>query len=194
MAVMNITGRNPLILALLLTAMAACATAPPPTAEETGILERARADIARGDFDWALYDLERYLEGDPHRNLLAEAHFLAGEAAKGGVDRSREEGKYTGLVLGTIIGPLMEKAYFHYLQAGGAARQEELAARSYTMAAVMVDIDYMKRFEEALSLYRRVMDRYPASASAPKAAERYGNLEDKFRKLQMSPHGVGVSP
>lgn len=163
---------------------------PPPSSEEVAILQRAREDLARGDHDWVLYDMERYLQNHPRTNFSAEAHLLTGDAFKGQIDVARREKKITGMILTTYTAPLIRKAYENYITAVEEAMNDEVASESLYKAAILLDIDYMRNFEKALVVYGDVIGKFSGTTWAERAQVRYDNLDDKFRTLKSGPHMI----
>jgi hypothetical protein len=78
----------PFLVCLL---MISCASVPPPSEEEMLLLQRARADLSHGEYDWTLHDMEIYLDRLPKSHLSATSHMIAGDAAKGLFDRASNE-------------------------------------------------------------------------------------------------------
>jgi outer membrane protein assembly factor BamD (BamD/ComL family) len=177
----------PFLVCLL---MISCASVPPPSEEEMLLLQRARADLSHGEYDWTLHDMEIYLDRHPKSPLSATAHLIAGDAAKGQVDRARKEKRMTGMVLTSFTAPLVQKAYENYLAAANLARNKPLAAEAMYKAAVILDIQYMKQFEAALVMYERIMKEYPEMDQTEEAQKRYQNLSGKFRNLETGPHNI----
>ncbi len=165
-----------------------CVSIPPPSVEETVILQRAREDLARSDHEWLLYDLEKYIQNHPRSSLSAEAHLLVGGAYKGQIDTARKEKKITGMILTSYTAPLIRKAYENYMAAAEGAMSDEIASEAMFKAAVILDIDYMKNFERAIVLYGMVTSKFPGTTWAEKAQIRYDNLDSKFRSLRTGPH------
>lgn len=154
------------------------------------MLERARQDLAGGYHEWVLHDMEKYLEEHPDGSLSAQAHILAGDAARGQVDAARAKKDMSGIVLETYIAPFMRKAYENYRDAAEKALTDQTAAEALYKAAYMLDIEYMKNFETAMTLYGEVVGKYEGTTWAEKARDRFDNLEEKFRKIKQSPHGL----
>ena len=172
------------------TLVISCVSIPPPSAEETAILQRAREDLARGDHEWLLYDMEKYLQNYPRSGLSAEAYLLIGDASKGQIDVARKEKKVTGMLLTTYTAPLIQKAYENYLTAAEEAMNDKVASEALFKAAVMLDIEYMKHFEKALVVYGSIIRKFPGTIWADRAEVRYDNLDGKFRSLKSGPHRI----
>jgi hypothetical protein len=167
-----------------------CVSIPPPSTQEVATLQRAREDQARGDHDWVVHDMEKYIQDHPGSSLAAEAHLLVGDAYKGQIDTAREEKKITGMILTSYTAPLVRKAYENYMAATEGAMSDEIASEAMFKAAVILDIDYMKNFERALVLYEMVTREFPGTTWAEKAQVRYDNLDGKFRSLKAGPHMI----
>jgi len=165
-----------------------CVSIPPPSTEEVTILQRAREDQARGDHDWVVHDMEKYIQDYPRSSLSAEAHLLVGDAYKGQIDTARREKKITGMILTSYTAPLIRKAFENYMAAADGTMSDEIASEAMFKAAVILDIDYMKNFERALVLYGMVIRKFPGTTWAEKAQVRYDNLDDKFRTMKSGPH------
>ena len=177
-------------LLIMCSLVISCVSIPPPSVEETVILQRAREDLARSDHEWLLYDLEKYIQNHPRSSLLGEAHLLIGDSFKGQVDVARKEKKVTGMLLTTYTAPLIQKAYENYLTAAGVAMNDKVASEALYKAAVILDIEYMKDFEKALVVYGNVIRKFPGTIWAERAEVRYDNLDGKFRSLKSGPHRI----
>ncbi len=165
-----------------------CVSIPLSSTEEVLFFQRAREDLARGDHDRVLQDMERYLQNHPRSSLSAEAFILTGDAFKGKVDIARKEKEITGIILTTYTSPLIRKAYENYMTAALEAMNDEVASKALYNAAVILDIDYMKNFEKALVVYGNVISKFPGTNWAERAQVRYDNLDDKFGTIISGPH------
>jgi TolA-binding protein len=184
---MNKTAICSLIMCSLLIS---CVSIPPPSTEEVLIFQRARDALARGDHDWVLHDMEKYLQNHPRSSLSAEAHLLTGEAFKGKVDIARREKEITGIILTTYTSPLVRRAYENYMTAASEAMNDEVASEALFKAAIILDIGYMRNFEKALVIYGNVISKFPRTTWAERAQLRYDNLEDKFGTIISESHRI----
>ena len=181
--------KNTAIFSLIMCSLLlSCVSIPPPSTEEVLIFQEAREDLARGDHDRVLQNMEKYLQDRPPGSLTAEAHLLTGEAFKGKVDRARNEKVITGIILTTYTSPLLRKAYENYMTAAFEGANNEVASEALFKAAAMLDIDYMRNFEKALVVYGDVISKFPGTVWAERAQVRYDNLEDKFGTIISGPH------
>jgi len=170
--------------------LVSCVSTPPPSAEETAILQRSGDDLERGDYEWVLYDMEKYIQDHPESHYSAEAHLLIGDGSRGQVDAARKEKEMTGMILTTHTAPLVRKAYENYMTAAEKAMSDEVAAKALYKAAVILDVEYMKDFEKALAVYGSVLKKFPGTIWAERAQLRYDNIDGKFRTLQAGPHMI----
>jgi TolA-binding protein len=183
-------GKTTIYSLIMCSLLFSCVSVPPPSPQDSAILQRAREDLARGDHDWVIHDMEKYLQNNPRSSLSAEAHLLKGDAYRGQVDQAREEGAMSGLILTTFTAPLISKALESYLAAAEPEAGNEVAAEASYKAGVILDIDYMRHFERAMAVYAKVISEYPGTPWAEKAQSRYNNLNEKFRTIKKGPHGI----
>jgi TolA-binding protein len=177
---------------ILCTLLISCVSTPPPSVQENAIIQHAREDLVRGDYDWIVHDMEKYLQNYSRSSLAAEAYLLLGEATKGQIDTARKEKNITGMILTTYTAPLIQKAYENYMLAAEEAINDQIASEALFKAAVILDIGYMKIFDKALVVYGDVIKKFPGTTWAERAQVRYDNLSGKFRSLQSGPHKIPV--
>lgn len=170
--------------------MVSCASAPPPSADERAIFQRAREDLANGEYDWALYDMLEYIQQYPHSSFSAEAYLLAGDALRGMVDEARVDNKISGMLLTNFTAPLIQRAFEHYRNAATGAVDTNVGSEALYKMAVMLDIDYMKHFEKAQVIYEKVVNKYPGTVWSDQAHVRYKNLDNKFRSFKAGSQDV----
>lgn len=181
---------SPLLYILVISLMISCASVFPPSVDEKAILQRAREDLANGEYDWSYYDMEKYIKKYHHSSSLGEAHLLAGDASRGKVDEARDDKKISGMLLTNFTAPLIQRAFEHYRKAATGTAGTNVKSEALYKMAVMLDIDYMKHFEKALVVYEKVVNKYPGTVWSAQAQVRYENLDDKFQSLKVGPRNV----
>ena len=147
-----------------------------------------------GQHEWALFDLEKFIQDHPESTLVPESHFLAGVAAKNMVDRMRADRGMDRLknILSLSMVPVrevkaMEQALDHFLRCAETSIQDELVPRSLFMAATMADVEYLKHMENSIKLYERVFQEFPGSPWAQTSKKRYDLLQSYYRGITGTP-------
>lgn len=183
---------TPLIIGFM--AISGC-TGPQVRSGDELLLKETRERIERGEFKVAINTMEAFVLDRENHPQAGQAYYLAGTAARRQLDKERLDRGYSRIqnilsinVFPTEDGPLMEKAYGHFVKAGKSAGEDALAAEAMYLAATMMDVDYMKHFPDALKHYKEVFDNYPQTQWAEKARERYLTLQQYYKGITGSPY------
>ncbi|TNF50540.1 hypothetical protein EP232_00580, partial [bacterium] len=126
--------------------------------DDTATIKFAHESLQDGQFDMVITGLESFVSQNPGSPQVAEAQFLMGEAAVGKIDWERENGELSGMMLNNIISPLMSKAYDSFMAASQESKDREFVSRSLYRAGNVLDYNYMRRFKDAMHVYRKVFE------------------------------------
>jgi TolA-binding protein len=156
-------------------------------------LEFAREGLEKGQYDGVIADMENLIRDYPKSAQVPDAHFIIGQACIAKIDRERDSGEISGMVLNMAISPLMSKAYKNFVAAADRTNDPLIASNSLYMAGKVLDIYYMRRFEDAMQMYKRVFEEYPGTEAAVRSQNRFDHLMEKFKGLEQGPHKMPTS-
>lgn len=155
------------------------------TAEPGDSLAVARTAIDQGRHAEAIALLRGYLQADGGTAGQAHGSYLLGLALFGQTDAELTRLRGQKLQRIDFLEPGQAEQLRESLallqKAAELAPQTAFAPEAAYLAARVQDWGYLKRFEDARKAYQVVVDRYPGTESARKAAERIEYWNNLFR-------------